>query len=107
MGGLRHKMPITAYTMLIGVIAICGLAIPGTQIAFSGFHSKDAIVATALAYTKLNPVHFLLFLTPLVTAGITAFYMFRLWFYTFTGKPRDEPVRGSRGPAGGDIPVRN
>jgi NADH-quinone oxidoreductase subunit L len=85
-------MPITAYTMLIGVIAICGLAIPGTQIAFSGFHSKDAIVATALAYTKLNPVHFLLFLTPLVTAGITAFYMFRLWFYTFTGKPRDEHV---------------
>lgn len=92
MGGLRHKMPITAYTMLIGVIAISGLAIPGTSIAFSGFHSKDAIVATALAYTKLNPVHFLLFLTPLVTAGITAFYMFRLWFYTFTGKPRDQHV---------------
>ena len=92
MGGLRHKMPITAYTMLIGVIAISGLAIPGTSIAFSGFHSKDAIVATALAYTKLNPVHFRLFLTPLVTAGITAFYMFRLWFYTFTGKPRDEHV---------------
>lgn len=92
MGGLRHKMPITAYTMLIGVIAISGLAIPGTSIAFSGFHSKDAIVATALAYTNLNPVHFLLFLTPLVTAGITAFYMFRLWFYTFTGKPRDQHV---------------
>lgn len=92
MGGLRHKMPITAYTMLIGVIAISGLAIPGTSIAFSGFHSKDAIVATALAYMQLNPVHFLLFLIPLVTAGITAFYMFRLWFYTFTGKPRDQHV---------------
>jgi len=115
MGGLRHKMPITAYTMLIGVVAIAGLAIPGSGAAldsilgvpagfdnshhnyhqtwaFSGYHSKDAIVATALAYTKLNPVHFLLFLTPLVTAGITAFYMFRLWFYTFTGKPRDQHV---------------
>ncbi|MFT5325299.1 MAG: NADH:ubiquinone oxidoreductase subunit 5 (subunit L)/multisubunit Na+/H+ antiporter MnhA subunit [Planctomycetaceae bacterium] len=117
MGGLRHKMPITAYTMLIGVIAIAGLAIPGSGAAldyvlgvpvvdvgevghdnyhqtwaFSGFHSKDAIVATALAYMKLNPVHFLLFLIPLVTAGITAFYMFRLWFYTFTGKPRDQHV---------------
>lgn len=98
MGGLRHKMPITAYTMLIGVIAISGLAIPGTSyffgqtLAFSGFHSKDAIVATALAHTSLNPLHFLLFLTPLVTAGITAFYMFRLWFYTFTGKPRDQHV---------------
>jgi NADH-quinone oxidoreductase subunit L len=43
-----------------------------------------------LANTKLNPVHFLLFLVPLVTAGITAFYMFRLWFYTFLGKPRDQ-----------------
>lgn len=92
MGGLRHKMPITAYTMLIGVIAISGLAIPGTSIAFSGYHSKDAIVATALAYMQLNPVHFLLFLIPLVTAGITAFYMFRLWFYTFTGEPRDQHV---------------
>jgi len=106
MGGLLRKMPITALTMLVGVIAIAGLAIPYTSgamswltggavdkpLAFSGFHSKDAIVATALAYTSINPIHFLLFLTPLVTAGITAFYMFRLWFYTFTGKPRDHHV---------------
>jgi NADH:ubiquinone oxidoreductase subunit 5 (subunit L)/multisubunit Na+/H+ antiporter MnhA subunit len=92
MGGLWRKMPITAMTMLVGVIAISGLAIPGTPIAFSGFHSKDAIVATALAYTGKNSVHFLLFWTPLVTAGITAFYMFRLWFYTFAGTPRDEEL---------------
>ena len=91
MGGLRKKMPVTAYTMLVGVIAIAGLAIPGV-IAFSGYHSKDAILATALAYTSKNSLHFLLFLVPLVTAGITAFYMFRLWFYTFTGKPRDSHV---------------
>ncbi|MBC7818860.1 MAG: NADH-quinone oxidoreductase subunit L [Planctomycetaceae bacterium] len=90
MGGLLRKMPITALTMLAGVIAIAGLAIPGTSIAFSGYHSKDAILATALAYTKLNPIHFLLFLVPLLTAGITSFYMFRLWFYTFLGKPRDQ-----------------
>jgi NADH-quinone oxidoreductase subunit L len=38
------------------------------------------------------PEHFLLFLLPLVTAGITAFYMFRLWFMTFTGEPRDQHV---------------
>ncbi|MBI1345010.1 NADH-quinone oxidoreductase subunit L [bacterium] len=98
MGGLWKKMPITAATMLVGVIAIAGLAIPGSQavlgetFAFSGFHSKDAIVATALAYTKLNAVHGLLFLAPLVTAGITAFYMFRLWFMTFAGAPQDEHV---------------
>ncbi len=90
MGGLLRKMPITALTMLVGVMAIAGLAIPGTSIAFSGYHSKDAILATALAYTKLNPIHFLLFLVPLLTAGITSFYMFRLWFYTFLGKPRDQ-----------------
>ncbi|HEY0980978.1 NADH-quinone oxidoreductase subunit L [Schlesneria sp.] len=92
MGGLRHKMKITAYTMLVGVIAIAGLAIPGTAIGFSGFYSKDAIVASALAYSELNPNHFLLFITPLVTAGITSFYMFRLWFMTFAGEPRDAHV---------------
>ena len=91
MGGLWRKMPITAFTMLVGVIAISGLAIPGV-IAFSGYHSKDAIVATALAYINLNSTHFLLFLVPLVTAGITAFYMFRLWFYTFAGQPRDKEL---------------
>jgi NADH-quinone oxidoreductase subunit L len=91
MGGLWKKMPITAFTMLVGVIAIAGLAVPGL-IAFSGYHSKDAIVATALAFVKANPTHFLLFLVPLVTAGITAFYMFRLWFMTFAGKPRDQHI---------------
>ena len=92
MGGLLKKMPITAITMLIGVIAISGLAIPGTAIAFSGYHSKDAIVASSLAYFSLNPKHSPLFIVPLATAGITAFYMFRLWFLTFAGKPRDEHV---------------
>jgi NADH-quinone oxidoreductase subunit L len=92
MGGLLKKMPITAITMLIGVIAIAGLAIPGTPIAFSGYHSKDAIVASSLSFFSLNPKHSLLFMMPLVTAGITAFYMFRLWFMTFLGKPRDQHV---------------
>ncbi len=92
MGGLRRKMPITAYTMLVGVIAIAGLAIPGTLIAFSGYHSKDAILATALTFAELNRNHFLLFYVPLIGAGITAFYMFRLWFYTFAGEPRDPHV---------------
>lgn len=92
MGGLLKKMPITAITMLIGVIAISGLAIPGTPIAFSGYHSKDAIVASSLAFFSANPKHSALFIFPLVTAGITAFYMFRLWFMTFLGKPRDHHV---------------
>ncbi|MEZ6064918.1 MAG: proton-conducting transporter membrane subunit [Planctomycetaceae bacterium] len=98
MGGLWRKMPWTAAAMLIGVIAISGLAIPGLYLpgfgafAFSGYHSKDAIVATALTFLEQNPQHFLLFLAPLVTAGITAFYMFRLWFLTFAGEPRDHHV---------------
>lgn len=92
MGGLLKKMPITGFAMLIGVVAISGLSIPGTSVAFSGFHSKDEIVATALAFANGNKLHFLLFLVPLITAGITAFYMFRLWFYTFWGKPRDQHV---------------
>jgi NADH-quinone oxidoreductase subunit L len=92
MGGLLKKMPITGITMLIGVIAISGLSIPGTSAAFSGFHSKDEIVATAMAFIDGNPMHFLLFFIPLVTAGLTAFYMFRLWFYTFWGKPRDQDL---------------
>ncbi len=96
MGGLLKKMPVTALTMLVGVIAISGLAIPftifGMKFAFSGYHSKDAIVATGLAYMRLNPSHIFLFFVPLVTAGITAFYMFRLWFYTFLGRPRDQEM---------------
>ncbi len=98
MGGLRRKMPITACTMLVGVIAIAGLAVPtsaagiGFDLAFSGYYSKDAIVATAMTFADLNRTHFLLFYVPLLGAGITAFYMFRLWFYTFAGEPRDEHV---------------
>lgn len=86
MGGLYPKMKITALTMLMGVLAISGIP------AFSGWYSKDAIVASALGFVIVHPQHLLLFLLPLITAGITTFYMFRLWFMTFTGKPRDEHV---------------
>lgn len=92
MGGLFSKMKITALTMLVGVGAIAGLAIPGTSIGLSGFYSKDAIVASALAYSQLNPTHVILFLAPLVTAGLTAFYMSRMWLMTFWGPPRDHHV---------------
>ncbi len=86
MGGLFPKMKTTALTMLMGVLAICGIPL------FSGWYSKDAILAQALGFVSVHPRHLLLFLIPLVTAGITAFYMFRMWFMTFTGTPRDEHV---------------
>jgi NADH-quinone oxidoreductase subunit L len=86
MGGLYPKMKITAITMLIGVLAIAGIPL------FSGWYSKDEILAGAFGFAMKNQQHFLLFLLPLVTAGITTFYMFRMWFMTFTGKPRDHHV---------------
>jgi NADH-quinone oxidoreductase subunit L len=92
MGGLRKKMPITAYTMLIGCLAIAGIGVPFLA-GFSGFHSKDLIVEQALSHWKSNAgkltVSSLFFFVPLVTAGLTAFYMFRLWYMTFAGEPRD------------------
>jgi NADH-quinone oxidoreductase subunit L len=86
MGGLYPKMKVTALTMLAGVLAIAGIPL------FSGWYSKDAILANALGYVVVNPRHLLLFLLPLMTAGITTFYMFRMWFMTFTGEPRDHHV---------------
>jgi proton-translocating NADH-quinone oxidoreductase chain L len=82
LGGLSRKMPITALTMLIGTLAICGVPF------FSGFYSKDAILASAMARVAQEPAHFLLFLLPAVGATITAFYMFRMWLLTFAGEPR-------------------
>jgi NADH-quinone oxidoreductase subunit L len=76
MGGLRNKIPITFWTMFIATFAITG--IPG----FAGFFSKDEILDAARA---ANPI---LWLLGLIGAGLTSFYMFRLIFLTFFGKPR-------------------
>jgi NADH-quinone oxidoreductase subunit L len=86
MGGLFPKMKVTALTMAAGVLAIAGIPL------FSGWYSKDAILAQALGFAVANPSHLLLFVLPLITAGITAFYMSRMWFMTFAGKPRDAHV---------------
>jgi NADH-quinone oxidoreductase subunit L len=83
MGGLRKKMPITFWTFLIATLAIAG--VPG----FSGFFSKDMILGEALAFGMRNPQHLGIFIGALLTAGLTAFYMFRLVILTFFGHPRD------------------
>jgi proton-translocating NADH-quinone oxidoreductase chain L len=83
MGGLRRRMPVTAYTMLVGVLAIAGTPF------FSGWYSKDMILADALGFGAGHREHLLLTLVPFLTTGLTAFYMFRLWFLAFTGVPRD------------------
>ncbi len=87
MGGLRRKMPWTAYTMLVGCLAIIG------AVGFSGFYSKDAIVAQALSFRASNPALGSVFAAAAVGgAALTAFYMFRLWYMTFAGVPRDHHV---------------
>ncbi len=89
MGGLRHKMPWTAYTMLAGCLAIMGAGVP-FAIGLSGHYSKDAILAQALSFSTSNPSFSWLFYVAAAGAAITAFYMFRLWFMTFAGEPRDK-----------------
>lgn len=84
MGGLRKKMPITFITFLIATLAISGVPL------FSGYYSKDMILANALEFGMKNPKHMILFVLGALTAGMTAFYMFRMVIITFFGKPRDE-----------------
>jgi NAD(P)H-quinone oxidoreductase subunit 5 len=83
MGGLRKYMPVTAYTFLIGTLAICGIP------PFAGFWSKDEILGATFA---VNPA---LWAVGWLTAGLTAFYMFRMYFSTFEGSFRgnDEGIR--------------
>jgi NADH-quinone oxidoreductase subunit L len=78
MGGLRHKLPTTYRTFLIGAAALAGLPL------LSGFFSKDAILAGTLAH---NP---LLYVIGLFTALLTAFYSARMVFVAFFGEPRDQ-----------------
>ena len=83
MGGLRTRTPITFWTMSAGVFAIAGIP------PFAGFFSKDEILYRT--FTSPNPLHIVLWLAGLLTAGMTSFYMFRLWFKTFFGEPRIDP----------------
>ncbi|MCE9606223.1 MAG: NADH-quinone oxidoreductase subunit L [Planctomycetia bacterium] len=92
MGGLRKKMPWTAYTMLVGCLAIIGAGVPFV-LGFSGYYSKDSIIAQALSFWNHNPRHGgILFAAAAGGAAMTAFYMFRLWYLTFSGTPRDRHV---------------
>jgi NADH-quinone oxidoreductase subunit L len=79
MGGLRKKIPVTYWTMLIATLAIAG--IPG----FAGYFSKDAILEAAQDGPHANLI---LWLLGVGGALLTSFYMFRLIFLTFFGAPR-------------------
>jgi NADH-quinone oxidoreductase subunit L len=81
MGGLRKKMPFAYFSCLVACLAIAGIP------PFSGFWSKDEILLSAWAAGN-----YAVFFAGLFTGGLTAFYMFRMFFLTFHGKARSEHV---------------
>jgi NADH-quinone oxidoreductase subunit L len=78
MGGLRQRLPVTYWTFLAGTLALCGLW------PFSGFFSKDAILAAAYASSKT------LFAVGVFVAFLTTFYMFRLVLVVFFGRAKSK-----------------
>ncbi len=82
MGGLRKHMPITSLTMLLGCLALAGI------VPFSGFFSKGEILSVAFEAGTIDPVYLVFWLFGVITAFLTAFYAFRLWFMTFHGEYR-------------------
>ncbi|HEX4851647.1 MAG TPA: NADH-quinone oxidoreductase subunit L, partial [Puia sp.] len=87
MGGLRKNLPVTHTCFLIACLAIAGIP------PFAGFFSKEEILLASWHQNKL------VFWTGLITSGITAFYMFRLYFRIFWNKPFDQ---GSHHPGSGE-----
>src|SRR5882724_8947993 len=81
MGNLRAKMPTTFWTFLVGALALSGVW------PLSGFFSKDSILAQAL-----EQHNYLLFANGVFVAGLTTFYIFRLFFVVFFGKEKSEIV---------------
>jgi len=86
MGGLRKKLPVTFWTMTAGVFAIAGF------FPFAGFFSKDAILYDAFEHGTIGKA---LYFVGLVTALLTSFYMFRLWYLAFFGESRAEAHAGA------------
>lgn len=84
MGGLWKKMPITAFTFLIGIFALCGVY------GFSGYFSKDAILIAGGLHN--SPVAILLTFGALLTAG----YMGRLFWVVFLGQPNSEAAANAK-----------
>ena len=88
MGGLRKKIPITYWMMIIGTLALTGVGIPGTPLGFAGFFSKDSIIEAA--YGVGGSVGTLAFWLLVVAAMFTSFYSWRLIHLTFHGQPRHD-----------------
>ncbi|VAX19303.1 NADH-ubiquinone oxidoreductase chain L [hydrothermal vent metagenome] len=82
MGGLKDKMPVTHMTFLISTLAISGIPL------FAGFFSKDEILLSA--FIGHTSGHLFFWFLAIMAAALTAFYMFRLYYMTFSGELRAE-----------------
>jgi len=87
MGGLHKKIPVTYAMMLIGTLALTGVGIPGTDLGFAGFFSKDGIIETA--YAVGGSAGTFAFWMLVIAAMFTSFYSWRLIHLTFHGTPRE------------------
>src|SRR5208283_2928135 len=96
MGGLWKKLPVTFAVTTVGVLAIAGF------FPFAGFFSKDAILYAAFTQGANGKV---LWFVGLVTALLTSFYMFRLWYLTFLGKSRGETAHHRSTPWSMLVPI--
>ena len=83
MGGLKGKLKITFWTMMMGTLAISGIP------PFAGFFSKDEILAHAFSHSTT------MYVIGVITAMFTSFYMFRMMYLTFYGKFRGTPAQES------------
>ncbi|MBL4927260.1 NADH-quinone oxidoreductase subunit L [Fuscibacter oryzae] len=83
-GGLRKKIPLTFWAMMIGTLAITGVGIPLTHFGFAGFLSKDAVIESAFGGNQFA------FWALVIAAFMTSFYSWRLMFLTFYGTPRGD-----------------
>ncbi|MDZ4777342.1 MAG: NADH-quinone oxidoreductase subunit L [Alphaproteobacteria bacterium] len=92
MGGVRKPMVLTWAMMLIGTLALTGVGIPGTQIGFAGFFSKDAVIESAFAASESGRMFAeFAFWCGITAAFLTSFYSWRLMFMAFEGKFRPNP----------------
>jgi NADH-quinone oxidoreductase subunit L len=88
MGGIWKLMPITYAVMLIGTIAITGLGIPGLELGFAGFYSKDSMLGAAFMAGAHNGFGYFAWVVGVFVAGLTSYYSWRLIFMTFNGHAR-------------------
>jgi NADH-quinone oxidoreductase subunit L len=97
MGALWKLMPITYAVMMIGTLAITGVGIPGLDLGFAGFYSKDAIINAAYAVSHHGDgAAAFAFIISVIAAGLTSFYSWRLIFMTFHGHAKwGQPVHGA------------